>query len=142
MLGHALGILLAQGAELLVDAAVEFLARDIIGDRRIRKTRLLRSESGATAAFTVVEVADGTFAPRPWSGVTSIRSCTPSALTGTACATVSVPLPRSPKAAASLVTAPTGPAPTGPAATTLATVPPLTPLTAVTLLATAGVIAS
>jgi hypothetical protein len=49
VLGHALGVLLAQGAQLLVDTSVELLAGDVVADARLGAARGLRRQAAATA---------------------------------------------------------------------------------------------
>ncbi|GAB3445206.1 hypothetical protein GCM10027517_25760 [Phycicoccus ginsengisoli] len=55
MLGHTLGVLLAQGAQLLVHGAVQLLARDSLGDAGLGQLRLLRRQAWAAAPLGVVE---------------------------------------------------------------------------------------
>ncbi|MDT0215381.1 hypothetical protein Q9R29_15925 [Rothia sp. ARF10] len=70
MLGDSLGVLLAQRAELLVDGAVELLARDAVGDARFGEPGALGREARA-ATLLPVPVSAAARGTSPVTGRTS-----------------------------------------------------------------------
>ena len=63
VLGDALGVLLGQRAQLLVDGPVELLAGDALGDARLGQPGALGGQPGAAAALAVVASPDAVPGP-------------------------------------------------------------------------------
>ena len=82
VLRHPLGVLLRQGAQLVVDGTVELLAGHALGDARLGQPRTLRSQPGAAPALAVVTgVRRGARAP---ARGTTVTGCGPPTATVTA----------------------------------------------------------
>ncbi|GAA4731952.1 hypothetical protein GCM10025782_33930 [Pedococcus ginsenosidimutans] len=83
VLGDALGVLLAQGAQLVVHRTVELLARDALGDARLGQLGGTRRKPRTTATLTVVE-GPGVALVAP-TGSTTALGAAGRASTGTTC---------------------------------------------------------